>query len=121
MNKELKKKWLDALRGGGYKQTRNALRDTDGFCCLGVLCDILEKGKWGDGEYPDYKLDATSFLASGASGKKILCTMLGMAEAEGIEQHIGNRLTNMNDGEGGPCYSFVEIADYIEAKIPENA
>lgn len=32
--------WLAALRSGDYKQTTMTLRDEDGFCCLGVACDV---------------------------------------------------------------------------------
>ena len=50
MNSEVKAKWLEALRGGEYKQTRYTLHSpNDGFCCLGVLCDIYTKevgGSW---------------------------------------------------------------------------
>ena len=51
MNKEIKKKWLAALRSGKYKQTRNQLREVvadgeDGFCCLGVLCDVVNPNGW---------------------------------------------------------------------------
>lgn len=43
MNKEIKEKWVAALRSGEYKQSSNRLRDNKGFCCLGVLCDIYIK------------------------------------------------------------------------------
>lgn len=44
VNKELVKKWVEALRSGKYKQGRKALRNkNDEFCCLGVLCDISKK------------------------------------------------------------------------------
>jgi hypothetical protein len=33
-------KWIDALKSGKYKQTHAALRFDDGFCCLGVACDL---------------------------------------------------------------------------------
>ena len=29
-----------ALRSGKYKQCTGALRKDDGFCCLGVACDV---------------------------------------------------------------------------------
>lgn len=35
--------WLAALRSGDYKQTTMTLRDKDGFCCLGVACDVYLK------------------------------------------------------------------------------
>ncbi len=51
MNNEVKQKLTEALRSGKYQQTRMRLRDEDGFCCLGVLCDLASKeglGSWGD-------------------------------------------------------------------------
>jgi hypothetical protein len=49
MNPEIKAKWVAALRSGEYKQGRGNLRDKDNaFCCLGVLCDILDNTKWQD-------------------------------------------------------------------------
>lgn len=40
MDKSVKEKWLSALRSGEYPQTRYTLRNENGFCCLGVLCDV---------------------------------------------------------------------------------
>jgi len=41
MDKEVKQKWVDALRSGKYKQGQGYLRTPDGYCCLGVLCEVL--------------------------------------------------------------------------------
>ena len=58
MNSEVKAKWLEALRSGEYKQTAYTLRGyNDGFCCLGVLCDIYAKefgGSWEWGYSEEY-------------------------------------------------------------------
>jgi hypothetical protein len=41
MDKDLKDKWVEALRSGKYKQGREVLRNGDNeFCCLGVLADV---------------------------------------------------------------------------------
>lgn len=40
MRKEIAMKWVAALRSGDYKQTTSQLRNAEGFCCLGVLCNI---------------------------------------------------------------------------------
>lgn len=32
--------WIEALESGKYRQTKKALHNTDGFCCLGVECEI---------------------------------------------------------------------------------
>jgi len=50
MKKEIKEKWLEALRSGEYTQGGGTLRSaSDRFCCLGVLCDLAIKegvGSW---------------------------------------------------------------------------
>jgi hypothetical protein len=38
--------WLAALRSGAYQQTRGMMRNEKGFCCLGVLCDVVDNSKW---------------------------------------------------------------------------
>ena len=43
MDKRIKQKWIDALLSGEYQQTRQQLFDGDGYCCLGVLCDLYRK------------------------------------------------------------------------------
>ena len=43
MNQEIKQKWITALTGGKYKQAKNFLQTEDGFCCLGVLCDLYSE------------------------------------------------------------------------------
>jgi len=47
MNQQIKEHWVAALRSGEYQQTTGELRNGNGFCCLGVLCDLYlkEKGK----------------------------------------------------------------------------
>src|SRR3954467_3257157 len=41
--KEVRAKWVAALRSGEYKQTKSYLHDEQGYCCLGVLCDLAVK------------------------------------------------------------------------------
>lgn len=55
MNQDIKKRWVEALRSGKYKQTRGALKDDQGFCCLGVLCDLAAQD--GIGKWEGVKLD----------------------------------------------------------------
>lgn len=55
MKKDIKDKWLTALRSGEYQQAEKVLRSEDdngraSYCCLGVLCELaMEDGvpvKW---------------------------------------------------------------------------
>ena len=43
MNKDIATIWVEALRSGEYSQGKNKLQDLNGFCCLGVLCNLGEK------------------------------------------------------------------------------
>ena len=40
MNPQVKEKWVNALRSGWYEQSNGKLRSHQGYCCLGVLCDL---------------------------------------------------------------------------------
>jgi hypothetical protein len=40
MKRSIARKWAAALESGEYQQTKGVLRDPNGFCCLGVLCNI---------------------------------------------------------------------------------
>lgn len=49
MKAEIKRLWIRALKSRKYKQGYGALRTKEGYCCLGVLCDLHAKatgGKW---------------------------------------------------------------------------
>lgn len=63
MNSEVKAMWVTALRSGDYPQTRSNLQDSDGFCCLGVLCDLYLR------ENPE--IEARWEYARGSEGQKI--------------------------------------------------
>ena len=43
MNSQIKQQWVTALRSGEYTQARWNLQTEQGFCCLGVLCDLYAK------------------------------------------------------------------------------
>lgn len=43
IKKDIQEKWIAALESGEYQQTKHRLHDEEGFCCLGVLCDLYIK------------------------------------------------------------------------------
>jgi hypothetical protein len=52
LDPKVKKKWLEALRSGDYKQAQGVLgtvskktNEPIAYCCLGVLCDIFRRTK----------------------------------------------------------------------------
>lgn len=104
MNKVIKKKWVEALRSGEYKQGKGVLKSKDSeFCCMGVLADLLYEGEW---EHVSRISAGWIRGQAGALNKETLsyCNMLTG------EQNI---LAKMND-EG---HSFNQIADWIEENL----
>lgn len=109
MKKELKQKWVTALRSGEYKQTTGRLERIEngtlvGNCCLGVLCRVA-------GIIP--KNEGGIVLFNGAEG--ILTSEL--TKTFGLENFDIHELMRMNDGMYTPQRSFSQIADYIEANL----
>jgi hypothetical protein len=46
MKKEVLGIWINALRSGQYEQASGALRNKNGYCPLGVLCDLSKLSDW---------------------------------------------------------------------------
>lgn len=62
MNPVIRTRWADALRSGDYGQTNQALHDSEGHCCLGVLCDIYAQDmgtEWHHYQVDSFKLRLT--------------------------------------------------------------
>ena len=58
MNPQVKQKWIDALRSGKYEQGSEKLRGYEGYCCLGVLCDLYAQEKNQEWEFKGYSEDS---------------------------------------------------------------
>jgi hypothetical protein len=112
MNKELKDRWVAALRGGDYEQGDGSLcADNSGklsYCCLGVLCDIVNPHNWkhhgcGNSSMYQFENDEESWDMPTKS----------FLESRGISWWEAETLSNMNDG----GESFSVIATYIEERL----
>ena len=102
-NRRFIRRWVAALRSGKHKQSGGQLRDADGFCCLGVACNISRK----------VRFDADSLFYESADDDVAFGTFPFQFGAwVGINLDEQMVLASMND-HGKP---FSAIADYIEAK-----
>lgn len=113
MKREIKTKWLQALRGGKYGQTRGQLRREDRFCCLGVLADVARPfgGEWdGDGYYCYDAGDENPSPAREATLGHLIKGELDWLEPEDGQE---GELIKLND-EGA---DFLDIADWIEKNV----
>lgn len=101
MDKELKAKWVEALRSGEYAQDEGCLKSPHGYCCLGVLREVAGHDALPESE-EEFLLDKESAIAIG------------------IDYDMQKTLSYMNDGwDKGQIrkHTFPEIAEYIEAKL----
>lgn len=115
MDKEIKAKWVEALRSGKYKQERRALHPTaDSFCCLGVLCDVLEEEWQPEEGYFFHDADGNTELLSRRITKRA-----GLSDDDPVVERGGlTTLSRLNDGTfDTAALSFSEIADLIEAQL----
>lgn len=105
MNAEIKTKWLEALKSGKYVQGRGKLRHDGKYCCLGVLCDVVDPSRWSTPPswFPIYEFD-------GCSGQ----IPDDMGEWLGIGPQLQKTLIGMNDVQR---LSFKSIADWIERNL----
>ena len=110
MNEQVKQKWLSALRSGDYKQTQLHLHTDDGFCCLGVLCDLY--GKENDVEWK--LVDAGIYYEFQDKTGRMPLSVVEWAGVEDCNPYIcGRSLATLNDMGS----TFNEIADLIEEHL----
>ena len=101
-------KWVEALRSGKYEQVTGALRSGDGFCCLGVACELaIESGV-------DIRRTDDYHAYTRVVPNRLLPPVVGeWLRLKGSEADW--RLANKNDGGS----TFAEIADLIEQRAEE--
>lgn len=110
-------KWVLALRSGKYQQGKRYLRrDTDSYCCLGVLCDISETGKWKSLKYPE---NCFSFDVEFIGGTTSTTSYPPLMLMNILWKFMMDRddFIQMNDTQGK---SFDDIADFIVQKLNDN-
>jgi hypothetical protein len=148
MKAEIKAEWLAALRSGKYQQTVGRLRRSDscapaGYCCLGVLCDIVAprvRGEWVVGapdnaRGDDFKVTYPEWL-TGISDTELPAPMVAMLGLNNQSPFVllpddhpllkDARLTEIFRGDPGRAslaqlndrgFTFAEIADLIEELV----
>lgn len=110
MKKEIRNKWLKALRSGKFKQGQGALRTVGtGHCCLGVLCEVYRQdtgnGVWVKEKDSNKDEKDYEFLSNVADLPREVQKWAGIKSATGYinarDVDGGNirSLANINDGE----------------------
>lgn len=114
MNADVKTKWIAALRSGTYPQGRGHLRTNEGgYCCLGVLCDILAPEDWIEAQ-PDNGGQHWEHRGSRCYLPNTIMQEAGIPMYRpGSTPLTEGELAELNDR--GSC--FEEIAQWIEVNL----
>ena len=115
------KKWIAALRSGEYRQTRDVLRSHDGYCCLGVACDVYAE-ETGKGEWKKKSDSVSDFFFKHEYGRETtelpcdVASWLGLPRENKVAGYNsqGCVMSLVADNDNGN--SFVKIADIIESE-----
>ena len=135
MNPEVKQKWIDALRSGKYEQGSGKLRGANGYCCLGVLCDLYAQehdtqwefrgyGEHGDETNPQpmdywYFEDRSEYLPESVmdwAGLKTPNPNVRIDVEVNVDEdnwYYQDEFANVNDS----GYSFNQIAEVIQQQL----
>lgn len=123
MKKEIKEKWIDALRSGEYTQTQGSLRKENGYCCLGVLCDLYTKEhdlKW-DSRYSSF-LERTVYELEEHQSlpPRSVLTWAGLNQQDPYVKYVDKdsneikeTLSKLND----TGKTFLDISEYIDTSL----
>ncbi len=110
MDKELKAKWVAALRSGEFKQAQGRMLAEDGaMCCLGVLEAVCGTDSETIARFnEDLCLTKSRTLNNREEDWELRDVPIGMR----------GTLAELNDGKNGQSeHSFSQIAEWIEANL----
>lgn len=117
MDKDLKQKWLEALRSGKYKQGTGFLRrgqgGSDKFCCLGVLCDIVRPEDW----LPKTDFDGVVCYKTATNLGTMYMPPQSVGKLLGDKLFNGVNATQTLASKNDDGESFEEIAKWIEENL----
>jgi hypothetical protein len=122
MDPKLKAAWVKALRSGNYKQGQNKLYANEpganraSYCCLGVLCRVIERSEDPEHEKLQKLVDAWRDQSTVHEVSEKLCAGFGLARRlkADVAETVEARLIWINDANGA---SFRKIADWVEEHL----
>lgn len=114
MKADIAEKWVNALESGKYTQSKGRLQDQNGYCCLGVLCDLAVQENVIPA--PIFEVDYYAYGENKSNNYLPLKVKewAGMKDTSGTYGEKGRVLAYKNDTEG---LSFKEIAKIIKENV----
>ncbi len=102
--------WIKALRSKKYYQINYNLRTEDGYCCLGVGCDVIDGTAWHMCSSP---IESYSYIyRNGKEEKKFMPESI--YKQYGLTEYLVKFMATMNDMHRK---NFEFIADFLEVIV----
>ncbi len=122
MKKELRDKWVAALRSGNYKQGRQKLHVRLGndheYCCLGVLCDVAGVQM---GEAPAFGELVEYYVVNDLDITETSTLLWDTREKVGLRnESIHEILWRLNDGANDTEKSNIVVKVAIDKYLKDN-
>lgn len=137
MKADIKERWLKALRSGEYSQTPGQLGvetsnnedNANGYCCLGVLCEIAVEDKIVTREVTP--TGTVKYIASNTDVQSMVLPQAVVAwagfkdenptlDTNDFDVQVENQIrekTTLSELNDYAKWDFNKIADFIEAKL----
>lgn len=109
MNKEIKAKWIEALRNGKYRRGKGVLYNDGKYCCLGVLCKVMGAEFDGENSFPPKSVSRAARLRDSTIRR-----LANLNDGVDSPEDNANKITGFVEFKGA---TFRKIADYIEQNL----
>jgi hypothetical protein len=125
MKQDVAERWITALESEEFPQAKDALRRNDGYCCLGVLCELYRREHPDRASWDEKARDRgiIAFNVSGEQGFSVLpdevLVWAGMRFDNGhfgggFPGIDGDTLAELNDSDEPFTRIAQVIRDYVE-------
>jgi hypothetical protein len=122
MSTQIKQQWVTALRSGEYTQASSNLRTEEGYCCLGVLCDLYSKDtrdistEWEVNHTADARpIPFYNFMNEGSFLPIAVVNWAGLDKASPVIDLEGVKMELAQVNDSGS--TFTQIAQLIEEQL----
>lgn len=119
---EYRKKWLEGLRSGNFKQGYGCLKYGDSYCCLAVACEVLKDDLKID-VTRDFDSITTEYNGESVALPEAVQKALGISNFGRFKREINinsNRYESLSQLNDQGYHDFKDIADIIEVNFKND-
>jgi hypothetical protein len=126
LHRHVAKLFIEALRSDEFPQSKGALQDEDGYCCLCVLAELARRNGVNIEYHPptedthamyDGETEFPPDSVQDWAGDNIPDNTFSIMWTDDDGERLAVPLTELNDDEG---LTFAQIADAVEAHCEEE-